>query len=87
MLRYLVDGDDLTGSLLDLAKLLEEIPEAGLGNDIVGSEESHAEKLRDGLLLGRKLTADNLESETEGINMVLIEQRCNQGKFFVRVHT
>jgi hypothetical protein len=57
---YLVDGDDLTGSLLDLAKLLEEVPEAGLGNDIVGSEESHAEELRDGLLFGRKLAADNL---------------------------
>jgi hypothetical protein len=57
---YLVDGDDLTSSLLDLAKLLEEIPEARLGNNIVGSEESHAEELGNGFLLRWELAADNL---------------------------
>ena len=72
-LTYQVDGDDLTSSLLDLAELLEEVPETGLGNDIVGSEESHAEKLRDGLLLGRKLTADNLVKRKGKINMVLLK--------------
>jgi hypothetical protein len=56
----LVDGDDLTSSLLDLAKLLEEIPEARLGNNIVGSEESHAEELGNGFLLRWELAADNL---------------------------
>jgi hypothetical protein len=65
LLSYQVDRDDLTSSLLDLAELLEEIPETRLGNDIVGSEESHSEELGDGFLLGRELTADHLKCSKE----------------------
>jgi hypothetical protein len=57
---YLVDGDDLTSGLLDLAELLEEVPETRLGNDVVRSEKSHSEELGDGFLLRRKLTTDHL---------------------------
>lgn len=52
--------DDLTSSLLDLAKLLQVVPEAGLGDHDVGSEDAHAVKLGRRVLLGRKLAANHL---------------------------
>lgn len=56
----LVEGDDLTSGLLDLLHLPKEVPEAGLGNNLIRSKEAHAEKARLGLLLGGKLAANDL---------------------------
>lgn len=42
---HLVQADDLTVGLLDLAQLGEEVPETGLGDDIVGSKDAHAVQL------------------------------------------
>jgi len=39
---YLVDIHDLTGGLLHLPHLVHEVPEAGLGHDLVGGEDLHA---------------------------------------------
>ena len=57
---YDVDGDDLTGRLLDLAELAEEVPEAGLGDDLVRGKDAHPVELGLGLLLRRQLAADDL---------------------------
>lgn len=45
-ISYLVQTHNLTIRLLDLAELREEVPEAGLGDDIVGSEDAHAVEFR-----------------------------------------
>jgi hypothetical protein len=37
-----VEGDDLSVGLLDLLELTEVVPESGLGDDVVGSEDAHA---------------------------------------------
>ena len=57
---YLVDADDLAVNLLDLLQLAHEVPEAGLGNDLVGGKEAHAEKLGGGILLGGEVATDQL---------------------------
>lgn len=55
----LSNRDNLTLSLLDLLELREEIPEAALGNDIVGGEDGHLEE-RGVLQVGRgELTTDD----------------------------
>ena len=56
----LVDGDDLTGGLLDLVQLLQEVPVTGLGDDRVWCKDSHSEQLwfRNGL--GWQTTANDL---------------------------
>ena len=46
---YLVDGDDLTVRLLDLAELAQEVPESRLGNDLVGRKDAHAVDLGGGV--------------------------------------
>lgn len=43
---YGVDGNDLSVGLLDLVELSEEVPESGLGNDLVGGEDPHSEELK-----------------------------------------
>ena len=42
----LVQSDNLAIRLLDLSELRKEVPEAGLGNDIIRSEDAHAVQLR-----------------------------------------
>lgn len=39
-----VDGDDFTGSLLDLLELSQEVPESGLGDNLVGCKDPHSAK-------------------------------------------
>jgi len=58
--RYLVDANNLAIDFLDLLQLAQEVPETGFGNDLVRGKEAHAEELWAGLLLGRKVAADNL---------------------------
>lgn len=59
-LRDDVDGDDLTGSLLRLVQLLQEVPVTRLGNNGVRSENSHSEQLWLWNSLGWETTANNL---------------------------
>ena len=59
-MTYFVKTDDLTVGLLDLLQLGEEVPETGLGDDLVGSENSHAVELGGGVGLGRQMAANDL---------------------------
>lgn len=59
-LVHLLDVHDLTGGLLELLQLAQEIPEAGLGDDAVRSEDSHLVERSGRLLLRRQLAADDL---------------------------
>ena len=58
--RYLVHGEDLTGSLLHLLQSVHEVPVAGLGSHRVGSEQSHSVDLRLGVRLGGQSAANDL---------------------------
>jgi len=60
LLVNLVDGDNLAVGLLNLAELCKEIPEAGLGNNIVGSENTHTIEFWSRLGLGGEVAADDL---------------------------
>lgn len=60
LLGDLVDGDNLTGGLLDLLELGQEVPESGLGHNLVGGKDSHSVELLLGGSLGRQLSANNL---------------------------
>lgn len=51
LLVDLVQRDDLTVGLLDLLELGHEVPETGLGNDIVRGEDAHAVELGSGVSL------------------------------------
>ena len=55
------DGDDLTGHLLDLLQLGKEIPEAALGDNVVGRKNRHLEQRRGGCVLGGQLAANDNE--------------------------
>lgn len=55
-----LDRDNLTGCLLEFAQLAEEIPEAGLGDNVVGCEDDHLEQRRVLLLFRWQLAADDL---------------------------
>lgn len=57
---HLVDGDDLTGRLLDLAELAKEVPEPRLGHDLVGRKNAHAVDLGGGVDLCGQMAPDNL---------------------------
>lgn len=59
-LTYLVDGNDLTGGLLDLLQAAKEVPVPGLGNDGVGSEDAHAVQSGRRVGLGRQMPANDL---------------------------
>lgn len=60
---YEVDRDDLTSSLLDLTELLQKVPETRLGNNNVGSKDTHTEKLGSNFLGGREFTTNHLISD------------------------
>lgn len=72
----LLDRYDLTGGLLELLQLTEEIPETGLGDDVVRSEDSHLVEGSGWLLLGGQLAPDDfiflqLEPEREKTDALL----------------
>lgn len=56
----LVQRNDLAVGLLDLAELAKEVPEAGLRDDIVGSEDAHPVKLGGRVGLTGEVTANDL---------------------------
>lgn len=74
LLGDLVDGDNLTGGLLDLLELGQEVPESRLGNNLVGGEDSHSVELLLGSSLGRQLSANNLVfvESTHCVSIVMI---------------
>lgn len=57
---YLVQADNLTVGLLDLLQLHQEVPEAGLGDNLIGGEDAHAVQLRGGVSLGGQVAPDDL---------------------------
>lgn len=59
-LRDAADGNDLTGSLLGLVQLLQEVPVTRLGHNGVRSKDSHSEQLWLRDVLGRETTSDDL---------------------------
>ncbi len=61
LLSDLVHVQNLTSGLLHLSHLVHEIPEAGLGNHGVGSEDLHAVGGGVGVGLGGSLAANDLE--------------------------
>lgn len=54
-----VDGNDLTRRGLDLLELTEVVPEARLGDNVVGREDAHAVELRLRLRLSGELAPDD----------------------------
>lgn len=54
-----MDANNLASGLLELAELTQEVPEAGLRNDVIRGENPHTVQRRIRLLLRRKLTADD----------------------------
>lgn len=57
---HLVEADDLSIGLLDLAELHQEVPETGLGNNGVRSEYSHAVELGSWVRLSWQVAANDL---------------------------
>lgn len=57
---YLVQANNLTVCLLDLPQLHQEVPEAGLGDNLIRSEDAHAVELRGGVSLGGQVAPDDL---------------------------
>lgn len=55
----LLDRDDLTGGLLELLQLAQEIPETRLRDNVVRSEDSHLVEGSGGLLLSGQLAPDD----------------------------
>lgn len=60
MFPYLLDRDDLAGSLLDLLETSQEVPESGLGDRSVGGEDGHAVEGGGRVGLGGQVAADDL---------------------------
>jgi hypothetical protein len=60
LLVDLVEGNDLAVGLLDLLELHQEVPEARLGNDLVGGKDSHAVELGGGVGLAREVAPNDL---------------------------
>lgn len=56
----LVQADDLAVGLLDLLELHQEVPEAGLGDDLIGGEDPHAVQLRGRVRLRGQVAPDDL---------------------------
>ena len=56
---YGVDGNNLTGGLLHLSELTNEVPETRLGDRLVDGEDPHAVELGRGLLLGGKVASNH----------------------------
>jgi len=59
LLLDLLDGDDLSGGLLELTQLTQEVPEPGLSHDRVSGEEPLPVKGSDWLSLSRELAPDD----------------------------
>lgn len=57
---YHVDGHDLTSGLLDLLQTPHEVPVSGLGDNGVGSEDSHTVQSRGGVGLCGQVSANDL---------------------------
>ena len=57
---YNVDRNDFTSSLLHLTELLQKVPETGLCNNNVRSENAHTEELGSDFLSGGELTSNHL---------------------------
>lgn len=57
---YLVQANDLTIGLLDLAQLGQEVPESTLGDHIVGCKDAHPVQLRRRVGIRRQMPSDNL---------------------------
>ena len=55
-----MDSKNLTRSLLELVGLLQDVPEARLGGDLVGREDTHTEHRRVRVGLGRLLATNDL---------------------------
>jgi hypothetical protein len=55
-----LDADNLTSGLLDLLQTAQEVPEAGLGDRLVGSEDGHAVQGGRGVSLGGQMAPDDL---------------------------
>lgn len=60
LLEDLVDANNLTVGFLDTAQTSKEVPETGLGNNLVRSEDAHSEELRLRLGLSRKMATNDL---------------------------
>lgn len=60
LLQDALDRDDLTGGLLELTQLPQEVPETRLGHDLVRCEDVHLEQRRVRILLRGQLTPDDL---------------------------
>jgi hypothetical protein len=69
VVAYLVQANDLAVGLLDLPQLHEEIPETGLGDDIVRRKNPHAVQLGRGVSVGGQVTPNDL---------VLVETTCSR---------
>ena len=54
-----VEGNNLSVGLLDLLQLSEVVPESGLGDNIVRSEDSHSVELWGLLLLRREFSSND----------------------------
>lgn len=61
LLEDLVDSEDLTSHLLQLVQAGHEVPEAGLGGDLVGGEDLHAEDIGLRVFLGGLLASHDAE--------------------------
>lgn len=57
---YGLDADNLASCLLDLSETAQEIPEPGLGNRLVGSEDGHAVHVRSRVGLGGQMAPNDL---------------------------
>jgi len=54
-----VDGNNLTGGLLHLSELTNEVPETRLCDRLVDGKDPHAVELGRGLLLGGKVASNH----------------------------
>lgn len=57
---YGLDVDNLAGSLLDLTETAQEVPETGLSDRLVGSEDGHAVHVRGRVGLGGQMAPNDL---------------------------
>lgn len=57
---YLVQRDNLAVRLLDLPQLGQKVPEAALGNHIIGSEDAHAVEFGSRVGVGGQMAPDDL---------------------------
>lgn len=86
----LLDRHDLTGGLLELLQLTQEIPETGLGDDVVGSEDSHLVERSGRLLLGGQLAPDDfifLQLKRESKETIVVVSQRLRGFKMLRLCT